>query len=269
MNPLLKRLLHLRNTIDFPLRSLLSFSTPYSGRTEDKSTLFNSLCSTRKKSAEAREVGMRTRYSLDALYENSINHEYLQNLTTLEFLEQGITNTSAAPKIKLLDIGSKYFCYAPAIHAFFSVRHPGKPVQLTGIEVDAYRRFIDLHTRYDYAQYYIRTIPAARYIAGDFLKHEGEYDFITWFYPFIFDYAHLVWGLPLNLLKPREMLAHAYSLLAPGGTLLIINQYHQEKAVQAELCAQMLIGPTSQEAIQSSFTDSQVVRYSTVIKKAY
>ena len=150
-----------------------------------------------------------------------------------ELLEKYITVDK--DNIKILDIGSKNWFYVRELYKFFKYNNFEKEIWLDGIEIDAFRMYVNLHSRYDYAMHFSKGLKNCRYITGDFLKHHDKYDYITWFYPFVTQNPLLVWGLPLSLLKPRRMLEHALASLKPGGIIIIKNHEEDEYIIQEKL----------------------------------
>jgi len=149
-------------------------------------------------------------------------------------------STDRPGPLRVLDIGSKNFEAAPAIHRLLHRETGGRrPIELTGIEIDAHRVYRSLHSRADVARYYLSLIPEQsvthRYLAADFLTHDDVYDVVTWFKPFLTDYAHLRWGLPAHLLRPEPMVKHLLDRLAPGGFAVVVNQNDHEADIQRDL----------------------------------
>ena len=145
--------------------------------------------------------------------------------------------TRAFPEtVRSLDVGSKNFAYIRGLYHFF--RNAGgtiRQVELTGIEIDAYQIYSNLHSRYDYALHHTRNLDRCRFIPGDVLEHQERYDVITWFLPFVTKYPLRKWGLPGSMFKPIDQLKHVYSLLNEGGILLIANKEEKEGDIQLEL----------------------------------
>jgi hypothetical protein len=74
---------------------------------------------------------------------------------------------------------------------------------------------------------------------GDLMEHEGKYDYITWFLPFVTPEPLLNWGLPLKYYKPKDMLIKAYDMLSTGGKIVIVNQGESEKQIQKKLLEEL------------------------------
>lgn len=152
----------------------------------------------------------------------------------------GEATGDGGPPLRALDIGSKNFDAAPAIHRVLRRETGGlRPICLTGIEIDAHRVYRSLHSRKDVADYYLSLItePEAphRFLAADYLGHADRYHVVTWFKPFLTPYAHLRWGLPARLLRPEAMTRHLLSGLVEGGVAIIVNQNHHEAKIQRDL----------------------------------
>lgn len=122
----------------------------------------------------------------------------------------------------VLDVGSKNFYYAESLHAFF------RPSSLTGVEIDAYVTYGNLHSRYDYARFFIEGLPNTRYLPADFLACEETAQVICLFYPFVTERAVRSWGLPKGLLKPEPFFRKARQGLLPGGKVFMVNQGTRE-----------------------------------------
>lgn len=130
----------------------------------------------------------------------------------------------------VLDVGCKNFYYAPVLHAVF------KPSQLNGIELEGYRLYPNLYSRYDYASYYISELPDTRFIVADLRRHESRADLITCFYPFVFEDTHTSWRLPASQFDPAGFFDALLRNLKPAGRLLIVNQGIDEAEATRGLC---------------------------------
>jgi hypothetical protein len=138
-----------------------------------------------------------------------------------------------------VDVGAKNWAYVDAFPVFLQQwllrGTPGFRYQLTGIEVDAHRRYSTLKSRKQAAEYFIRDIPQAQYVTDNFLNWHSPVDLITHFLPFVFEDPLLAWGLPLRLFTPLTLLAHGLDQLKPGGLMLIVNQGEEEFTQQGDL----------------------------------
>jgi hypothetical protein len=122
----------------------------------------------------------------------------------------------------IVDVGSRSFYYARVLSDLF------KPRKLTGIELDAFPLYRNLHTRYSYAQSYVKDLPGTSYLAADFLAYNEACDGMTMFYPFVTEYPLLAWDLPLTHFQPQQIFNHAFKLLPSGGWLFMVNHGEDE-----------------------------------------
>lgn len=188
---------------------------------------------------------------------------YAMNLYILDLMHSSISFPSIS-EVKAIDVGSKNFNYAAALHAFYS--SVGSLKQLTGIEIDAYRRYDDLTTRADHAQVYILPLPHTTYLAMDFLAYNKPTNVITMFLPFVFEDPLLYWGLPLRMYQPKKLFAHAYSLLETGGIWIITNQGREEEVACHAILQELGIHYEPKGAFESPFYPYKT-RFTTVVYK--
>ena len=251
---------NIKNSIDFWLRKRIKISRGnYSPKNEPKAEIFDNL-------AKEKEEKFLLKYNLAHLRENSTKVNYLENLYTIDLLENFL-NPLPSKNLKILDIGSKNWSYAQGEYHFFKYNNFEKEIYLDGIELDANRLYLDLCSRFDYAQYYIKNLINARYIAGNFLNHRENYDYIVWVLPFVTTLPLLKWGLPLKHFQPEEMLKHAYNNLLPDGKILIVNQGEEEYKIQQKLCESLKIPYFGKGLFKSVFMDFQPERFITMIHK--
>lgn len=220
---------------------------------ESKEDLFNYLETNKRTVVEQREAELIEQYHLQAFRTQSSRMIYQENLYLLDLLDTLWTQLKL-PVIQnptLCDIGCKNWFYVFAMYYFFR-QYGGNP-QLTGIELDGYRVYRDLYSRCDYAEAYIRNLEGCQFIVGDALEHQGNYDVVTLFFPFIIPEPLLQWGLPLNYLQPERIIQKAWKLVRSGGILLIQNQGEEEPQVQQALLNAQSIIPTHVRIWQSDF----------------
>lgn len=186
--------------------------------------------------------------ALDALgleaYKPRLAHAaYTKSLFVMEVLGRlHAQRPIALPNGRVLDIGSKNFECAPGLHTIAN-KFCDASIRLSGVEIDAYPIYRNLHSRADAAEYYLSLLPTHTdsdehrhlYVAGDVKAITGQFGLITWFFPFLTPSPLLWWGLPEYLFTPRESFRHVLRLLAPGGTLIITNYTPEEAAIQEEL----------------------------------
>jgi hypothetical protein len=184
-------------------------------------------------------------------------------------------NLGRASHVRVLDVGTKNFDAAPALYRFFKKLESddmSRKVEITGIEIDAFRVYRSLYSRFDVGQFFknLITVPAGeethRYLPGDFIHHEDKYDAITCFFPFVTSFALLAWGLPNSKLSPKRFVDHLMASLAPGGTAIILNQTEQERDLQVKILSEGKHSFSSHE-IKLNFREKQPVAYLHVLRK--
>lgn len=246
----------LKNKFDFFLRKHLSFSRKnYAEKNELKDGLLED---------NSRENSLVEKYGLDWLKNNSTRQNYLENLYMIDLLDKYFA-INKREKSEILDVGSKNWFYAKGEYFFFK-KHCGE-LELDGIELDSNRLYTNFFSRAEVAKFHIKGLENTKYIQGDFLKHNEKYDYIIWILPFVFEYPHLKWGLPLSYFKPEVMLKHAYESLNDGGQIFIINQGEVEFEYQQKLCEKLKLTFNPIGKVESEFIKYKIERYLTQIKK--
>jgi hypothetical protein len=158
-------------------------------------------------------------------FESHLNEIHsLESYHLLHLLHTTIQKLSWQPHKaqNLVDVGSKNFFYANALYSFF------KPNRLTGIEIDAFRLYPNLHTRFSSAQYYIKNTPNTFYMVSDFIQYNEQAMGILLQYPYVTKAPLILADLPVSLFKPDALFKHARHLLVENGWLLMINQGIEE-----------------------------------------
>ena len=201
-------------------------------------------------------------YDLTILKTDITKQHCLENLYILDILDKYFR---VYPKedLKVLDIGSKNWNYAKGEYIFFN-RHCHH-LEMTGIELDAYRLCWNLYSRYEIARYNIKYLPFTYYIADDFLNLEDKFDYITWFMPFITANPHKKWGLPMKYFQPEKMLMHAHESLNDGGAIFVVNQGEAEYWLQKKLCEDLGIPYKEIGLIESEHSLYKLPRYAMLI----
>ncbi len=219
----------LHNAIDYPLRQLFRWGRGgLRWRNESKAEAY-----AHNPAAALESQRLLQAYDLGYFARHSRARNYRENLYYLALLERGLADLSTpAGWSRVADIGASDWFYVQALHAYLK-RHHTAPT-LIGYEADAYRVYNDLHSRQDYAQAYMRGLPADAvvYEPRAFVSQPAAFDLVTLFFPFVFERDHLAWGLPRGLFRPQSLLAAAWASLRPGGALLIVNQGADEHAAQ-------------------------------------
>lgn len=218
----------LRNALDFALRQRLTWSPPARERSGEPEPF-----------ADDRERLWTETFGLGPARKRMAAWRWRRNLDALGLLVRAGDHPAVEAlrrrrgPLRVLDVGSKNFDYADALSAFWTTG--GVPPRLTGIELDAHRRYTDFRTRRAWAEHYASFVPDARYVAGDVLAWTEPADAVTWFYPFLTRGPLNRWGLPARFLRPRDLLDHVAGLVSPGGVLLIANLNDDEAALQRAL----------------------------------
>ena len=165
--------------------------------------------------------------------------------------------------IKTMDVGPGAWTYAPALHSFLArwgCQTP-RPVDLQGVEIDAFRVFNDLHSRFDHAKHNVAGLEGVQFSAGAFAPKPEHYDLVTLFYPFVLLPDHLEWGLPRKLFQPRDLLEKSWRSLKPGGVLFVANQGPEEFEEQKALFATVGIPDGPSFHFESELHDYEIPRY--------
>ena len=150
-------------------------------------------------------------------------------LKSLESFAVAVPLAVAVPPsaLTVADIGARNFAFAPILDAHFKAL--GYRPTIHGIEIDAYRRLINFHTRADYGHYYAKSIPSGQYHPIDFLKWNQPLQVGFLLNPFVTREALLAWGLPLSELQPVKIFHHAYSLLKPQKGVLVLSNIDEHE----------------------------------------
>jgi hypothetical protein len=142
---------------------------------------------------------------------------YAWVLDQLETSEENGEKKWAKKKFgRAIDLGSKNFVYAPALCRALEQRFEN--FELTGLEVDPYRTYIDLYKRGDYARYYSELCSEAyapnsiAYLPGNWLTWNPPevFDMIFCFFPFLFQDLNEGWGLTPRHFSPRLFYEKAF-----------------------------------------------------------
>lgn len=150
---------------------------------------------------------------------------------------------------RVADVGAKNFSLAPLIDELFLEKN--LEVEIHGIEIDAFRRLSNLHTRADYGRYFASKARMARYHSIDFLEFSKPLDLILMLNPFVTPEPLQAWGLPLKHFRPSALFDHASKLLkAQKGFAILSSPNEKEFQIASDLAikAGFLLGaPTHWE----------------------
>lgn len=252
-------LIDIKNRIDFFIRQHLNISRKnYFENNECKDNIFSLI------EAMEREKFLVDKYNLSSFKNNSTVQNYLENLYKLDLLDRHL-ELEFKDNISILDIGCKNCFYAKSLYYFFKIYC--NQIFFTGIEIDFNRLYSNFFSRFEVAKFHTKDIENAKLISGNLLNHNEEYDFITWFSPFVFEYPHLKWGLPLKHFSPEKMLAHAFSLLNDNGIIFILNQGAEEYDKQKEMYSDLRFDYQDIGEVNSVFFEYEFKYYLTLVKK--
>ncbi len=236
----------LKNKFDFYIREKTKFSRKnYSSTPQNVSDLVPA-----------------SEYDLTILKKDITRQNCKENLYVLDILDKYF-KIYPSENLKVLDIGSKNWNYAKGEYIFFN--HNCHHLEMTGVELDAYRLCWNLFSRFEIARYNIKYLPFTNYIADDFLNINGKFDYITWFMPFVGEYQHKCWGLPMKYFNPQKMLMHAKECLVDGGAMFIVNQGETEFWLQKQLCEDCGLAYKEIGVISSEYSFYKYPHYAMIV----
>lgn len=211
-----------------------------------------------KGQALARRDELSERYDLSSWPLACWPEEIPEALWLLDLLDRQVV--PRAPEGPCLDVGSKNWSYLPALRA-------AVPLEWTGVELDAHRRYMNLVTRRAVAERRARTVGESRYVTGALQGIRGEFGLITWLLPFVTPAPHDSWGLPRRFYDPPGMLRHAESLLRPGGLMLVVNMGEEEAVAQRKLFEDHGLAAAPLGEIRSAFAPYRKPRFGWLLEK--
>jgi SAM-dependent methyltransferase len=145
-----------------------------------------------------------------------------------------------------VDVGSKNGATLGACVAVAA--QLGEKVQVTGLEMDTFRYYLDGYTRGDYARGLVQAFaetPALKALGTlDFVESDvNDYaqtppasaDVVSCFLPFVREKEHTAWGLPKQAFDPQAFFRGGWDLLKPNGFLLISNLSEDEVHAQRQI----------------------------------
>lgn len=184
------QLLSLKNTVDFKLRSLFKWG--------------------KEISPEEAPPG------IDIRVQNEFN-EFLKLFPWKKITQRFKSDT----QLLIGDIGARNFCFGPVIDNHFQSLQ--LKTLIHGVEIDAYRRLSNFHTRYDFGKYYARRCRNAEFHPIDFLAWNENADILFLLNPFVSEEPTVLWGLPLSQLKPQTFFDHAYNRLKEKKGIAVLS----------------------------------------------
>jgi hypothetical protein len=254
---MINNLLSFRNKLDFTIRQWIHWRRGGLNLSRiPKGNAYNHLGEKERIQAKEIESRLIRQYDLQDIIDRGDEDNYRINLYYLALLEKTFTDLNVVlPKnIKAADIGCSNWFYVRGLYGFLSGwknDHSRRNVDLVGYEIDAYRRYYNFFSRFDYAQAYSEKLPHTHYIPGPFIRQENSFDIICQFFPFIFTKDHLEWGLPRDLFFPESLLRDAWASLKKNGVLLVVNQGEAEHLKQKEMLTKLYIKTGSAFKVES------------------
>ena len=170
--------------------------------------------------------------------------EVLGVLDILDRLPRGIFPKFAELNLKALDVGSKNWRYLGALVAWLEERFPKAELDITGVELDAYRLGPNLRTWLATGNYFAGKHSDAKvkanYLAGNICLHEVPASLVFWLFPFVSEHPHQAWGLPPGLFDPRAAFKHVLTrCLSREGVLILANHGEWEAETARKLIAEI------------------------------
>lgn len=208
----------------------------------------------------ARYETLAQHYPLTRLGDYLSAEQWRENLYVLDILDQQLGQNRAMAPGPGLDVGCRNFSYLPALHAYSA--HPWH-----GVELDAHARYWNGSTRAAYGRAIATHYPGCVYHATSVTALTGSFVLIVWFLPFLNLDTLVAYGLPRRYFDPPTLLSATHRLLAPGGTLLIVNQGAHERDTQQQLCADLALPCTQPQLVTSVFSPFRLPRYVTLLHK--
>lgn len=232
---------------------------------KEKEVKFKSINNTNRFTGETSHLEnmLVTKYNFHSFVNTIPFESYQMNLYILHLLDN--LDIEFPETIRAIDVGSKNFEYAPSLFSFY--KEKGVCEILSGIEIDAFRRYHDFTTRFDHANAYIKDLPHTNYLPIDFLHYNEKVNVITMFLPFVFKEPLLYWGLPLSTYHPEKIFRHAFSLLKDGGIWIITSQEEIEEEKCHEILEKLGISYIKVGRFDSPFYPYELKRYTTIVKK--
>jgi hypothetical protein len=229
-----------RNALDYPLRRSIRFRRPVDD--VEPAGIEAALADLAPSDAN-RARTLVASYGLDPLAARGRRRDVRENLYYLELL-LGALDRSAPDlpdPLEVIDVGVSDWFYAPALVGALRHWRATTPRRLTvlGFEADPGSRYVDGRTREDWAAWYTRDLPEVDYRTDDARAFTGEADLAAMLFPFVFPNDSDDWGLPRHLFRPRDLLAHVWSRVRPGGLLIVASQGEAERDRQRRLFAEL------------------------------
>lgn len=223
----------LRNAIDYPIRQLIRLRRGLPALpAEPKDGLF-------PPPVQAEAERLVRCYGLERWAQQSDRTDFAASLFYLQMLERAMEEGGVAlpPRVTALDAGCGDWFYVQALYGLLQHHGApaGRPVELDGVELDAWALYEGFHSRYDWARAYAFGCDGAAYLPQDIRRYNRPVDIAFMLFPFLFADDLRRWGLPRRFLRPGDYLRHVWGLVKPGGWLVIANLGEAEREAQHRL----------------------------------
>jgi len=258
----------LRNSLDFPLRNLISWKRPLPTHNNPDNSLSLSHF---PYEIQGQAVTLLQQYHLYNFHRSFTVFELEVNCYYLDVLTKVFSTIKVewGAKLRVADVGPSDWFYLPALVQFlrYYQQPQGRNVDLEGFEVDPYRVYADLHSRYDHAQQQCADFHEVVYHPQAFQEQPESFDILIQFFPFLFLKDHLEWGLPRYLFDPEKLFDSMASSLKPGGYWVILNQGDAEHGMQKALVAHRGMKILTSFEFQSVYKQYEKKHWAMVITK--
>ena len=156
---------------------------------------------------------------------------------------------------RLIDVGSKNFYYAPAIHTFFN------PSQFVGIELDGFHLYRGFYTNASCANYYAKQIPNTTYQVTNFKNYHASVDGIVWLFPFVLKEDVVTWYLPLHAFEPMTLFQHVREILSPMGFIFMMNTDLEEFSLAESFLRRIGLTQKGLEVYENGLLPKKITPY--------
>jgi SAM-dependent methyltransferase len=255
----------LRNEVDFRMRQWIRLRRgPARLPGEPKDGLFAG-------AAAAEAERLVAAYGLERWRTESGRTDFAASLFYAAMVETALREASVSlpDPLTVLDAGAGDWFYVRPLHGMMRWYGRSEPreVSLDGVELDAYALYRGWRSRFDWAEAYVGGLPGVRYLAGEVAAYRRPVDLALMLFPFLFPADARRWGLPRRYVQPEAVLAHVWSLVRPGGTLLIANLGEAERKEQGRLLREAGLQPVWSERFESPLFSYDQPRYVWVITR--
>lgn len=211
-------------------------------------------------------------YHLDEWQALSGRTDFAASLFYLAMVESALAGAGVAlpDRLHALDAGAGDWFYVRALYGLlerFSSASGQRQVLLDGVELDAYSLYKGFRSRRDWAEAYVGELAGVRYLPGDIRRYTQPVDLALMLFPFLFSPDLRRWGLPRRFLRPAELLGHVWSLVKPGGALIVANLGEAERLEQGRLFAEAGLKPVWGEPFASPLFSYSTPRFVWVLRR--